>query len=804
MVIFGLTSMGKQASKTEPRKVVVTSSLSGTVRPCLVHIIPILTSGAIIAVNVHGVFIGIDFPGALKSDTMTLLGLQVAAKAQEILVVASLSQIIFQFVRHELLFGDGLPLGLIGSGFTFSTLGFYFTKEFYGALTYLASQRKRGRKIAFLFLLVVCGLTSLLAGPASAVLLVPKTQAYPAGGTKFYLNGTEEDFWPKDLSDVSELRHLCSSTNSTSLGICPGGGFVSLQQQWASLNYTNFILQNIPDYAKEISGSRFYWPVHSRASQIPPLYAVGDPRQDRPDISSPKPYTWIVQAHAAAAVTLQRLASDWWNVVSSRLGVDPLLVDDRNIQASVLSSISSVRCADPQNMSISDNTIQFPTIQGRFTWSSNAPFIDPGLNSTAVDHVRFHWVHLTSDFGAVSIGGVFESPWVSDQKSRLVVGCSVQTGWVPTQLLSNSYNFWSGWYPWGIQFGGRTPSWNNVADGEELHPTNGRIALGDDWLNLLTPPATQLQTGSGSLSTIETILQDVGLASTATSVAGTTLTSDWLESDRLSMAGKTRFLEAIICSIISDGLSRSGSHRIFDTTGPASTWPLAMYNQRADFEDQILKGGSAFELPDATSGEFTTLEASMRVSGFSYRVSLAGFLSISLLLVYVLMAVIHICWLLKKRRTSRSWNTISELIALAQNSRPALQSLKNSGAGIKSMKTFGQVAKIRIRQQRPESSELEHVELVFEDDMAPTAMTSDSVSDKGIDRAKSTSMMSQLEPTQRGRGGSWTFPLSPNRLYPQTDIERDRSPDLRTRLLPGEKTAGNTMYDMIQADRLYH
>ena len=802
MVNFCLTSMGKQAPKTEPRKVVVASSLSAAVRPCLIHIIPILTSSAIIAVNVRGVYIGIDFPGALKSDTMTLLGLQVAAKAQEILIVASLSQIIFQFVRHELLFGDGLPLGLIGSGFAFSTLGFYFTKEFYGALTYLASQSKRGRKIAFLLLLVVCGLTSLLAGPVSAVLLVPKTQAYPAGGTKFYLNGTEEDFWPEDLSDISELRHLCSSSNSTSLGICPGGGFVSLHQQWASLNYTDFIQQNIPVYAKEIAGSSFYWPVHSRASQIPPLYAVGDPRQDRPDISSPEPYTWIVQAHAAAAVTLQRLASDWWHIVSSRLDVDPLLIDDRNIQAAVPSSISSVRCANPQNMSISDNTIQFPTIQGRWTWSSNAAFTDSGLNTTAVDHVRFHWVHLTSDFGAVSIGGVFESPWVSDQKSRLVVGCSVQAGWVPTQLFSNSYNFWSGWYPWGIEFGGRRPPWNDVANGEELLPTNGRIALGDDWLSLLTPPATTLQTGGYSPSTIETILEDVGLASTALSVSGTTLTDDWLDSDRLSMAGKTRFLEAIICSIIADGLSRSGSHRIFNTTGPASTWPLAMYNQRADFDHQILKGGSAFEIPDATAGDFTTLKASMQISGFSYRVTLAGFLSMLLLLIYILMAVIHICWLLKKRRTSQSWNTVSEFIALSQNSRPAFESLKNSGAGIKSMKTFGRVAKIRIRHQRPGSSEPEHVELVFEDDMAPTAIISDTVSD--IDVAMSTSRMSQSEPTQRGRGGSWTFPLSPNRLYPQTDIEREPSPDLRTRLLAGDETAKNTMYSMIQVDRLYH
>jgi hypothetical protein len=791
------TNHRKRGTKNEPRKVVVAGSLKDAAWPCLIHLVPILTSSAILAVNVRGLYIGIDFPGAVKADTMVLLSLQVAAKAQEILIVASLSQIIFQFVRHELLFGNGLPLGLIGSGLAFNNVGFFFTKEFYGAVTYLAFQRNKWRSIAFIVLLVLCGLMSLLAGPVSAILLVPKAQAYPAGGTKFYLNGSSEDFWPQDLSDTSELQRFCRSNNSTELAICPAGGFSSLQQQWASLNYTNFIKQNIPNYAKDLSGSRFYWPVHSQASPIPPLYALGDARQDRPDITTTEPYTWLVQAHAASAVTLQRLTTDWWNAVSSWLGVNPLLIDDRSVQASVRSSLSSVRCASPQNLSISDNILQFPTIHGRWGWSPNTAFTDQTLNSTAVDHIRFHWVHLPSEFGAVSIGGVFESPWVSDQKSRLVIACSAQTGWVPTQLLTNSYTFWSGWYPWDIKFGGRTPSWTDVANGKELLPTNGRIALGDDWLNLLTPPVPSSQNGNGPLSTIETILGNAGLASTAASGSSPTLTDDWLYSDRLSNAGKTRFLEAIICSILADGLSRSGSHRIFNTTGPASTWALSMYNPRADFDKRILNGQSAFESPDVIATDFTTLEASMQISGYSFRVSLADYLSMSVLLAHILMASIHICWLLKKKQTSRSWSTISELITLAQNSQPAFHALKNTGAGIKARETFASLAKIRVRQM-PGSPELEHVELIFGDGKVVL-----SEPQKSLDSAKTTSRTSESEPTHRGRGGAWTFPLSYNRLYAQSDIEQEPSPNLRERLIPRDDAAEDTKDDVIHIDSLY-
>lgn len=44
------------------------------------------------------------------------------SRIKELLIVASSSEIILHWVRWQLVFGDGLPLGLIGSGFTFSQL----------------------------------------------------------------------------------------------------------------------------------------------------------------------------------------------------------------------------------------------------------------------------------------------------------------------------------------------------------------------------------------------------------------------------------------------------------------------------------------------------------------------------------------------------------------------------------------------------------------------------------------------------------------------------------------------------------
>jgi hypothetical protein len=777
-----LPSSPPSPSKGEPRKIVVSESFGTAVRRSLFHLLPITTSTAILAINIHGFYIGVDFSGALKSDTINLMLLQLAAKAQEIMIVASLGLIVLHAVRYELLFGDGLPLGLIGSGVSFSNFEFFFKKEFYGALRYVVYQGNKPRKIGFVALLVLSGLTSLLAGPASAVLLVPKTQGYPAGGTQFFLDGSALQFWPEDVSvGLSELQLYCSSENSTSLGICPAGGFLSLWERWNTLNYTNFIDQNIPPYAADLAGSRFYWPVHSPESQIPPLYAVGNPRLDNQPL---QPYTWLVQAHAASATVLQHIAADWWEAVLSHLHINPLKIDDRNVKASVPSVISAVRCADAQNISASKNVVQFPTIEGRWDWAANAGFTVETLESSASNSLRFQWVHLPDEFGTASIGAVFETPWLSDNNSRVVVGCSAQTGWVPTDVFTDSYTFWSGWYPWGIQFGGRTPAWTAVGGGQQLLPTNGRIALSDDWLELLTPPVPTsiAESQSGQASTIESILGDVGLADITEPWNGTTLTEDWLNSDLMNNGGKTRFLEAIICSILADGLSRYGSHRVFNTTGPNSAWPLAMYNPRPDFDKRILKGKMAFESPSVPSLDLTTLQTRMQISGFSYQITLAGYLSMVVLLTHGAMALFHISWVLFHKQTSRSWNSIAELVALSQNSQPAFHSLGNTGGGIKYATTSARVAKVRVRPQ-PGNPHLDHIELVFEDFAGPkgASVSHAAAAATGASAASSESLLSLARKT-------WTFPLSADRSY-ESDVELESGTGVREGLIPKVRLA---------------
>ncbi|RMZ91414.1 hypothetical protein DV736_g1338, partial [Chaetothyriales sp. CBS 134916] len=714
----------------EKRKVIVTTSIRIATCRCWIHFLPIATSILILVLNIRGVYIGQDFQGPLKSQTINLMFLQLAAKAQELCIVASLAFIVQHSVRNELLFGDGLPLGLIGSGLSFSSLGFFFTKEFYGAIGYITTHSKKSRKVAFISLLIIAGLIATLAGPASAVLLVPQTRQWPSGGTQIFLPASEESFWPADLTGAMPvLEQLCGNDTSTDVAVCPAGGFRSLSEHWRRLNYTNFEQQSVPSYAKNMSGSDFYWPVHSPDSLLAPLYSMGNIRHG---MSS----TFLVQPHAAAATILQQTTLDWWTALTSPGRTKASLIDDRQVVTHARSAIVSTRCAQPLVLLADDKTIPMPAVNGRFNFGRALDFTDNNISVAPTHHIRFNWVHQPIEYGAASIGAVFQSPWSDTNTSRVAIGCTVQTGWVPTNVQTDSYTFWTGWYPWNVSFGERTPAWSRTSNA----PTNGRIALGDTWLDMLTPTIssdTDSSVEDWQPSTIESILDSVGITSPDSSKGTTSLLEDWNASDG-NDRGRTAYIECLISSILVDGLSRTGSALIFDTSnGPSSQWPFAWYRPLPNFAHLILNGGgthtvanAAFRPPAGPPDSFVTLKSTMAISGFSLQLSLSGILAMVVLLTHILMATADMVWILINRHTSHSWSTVSELIALAQNSQPAFDVLANTSSGIKCSSTFSRLAKIRVvRRQREKpaaavvsssqslslsATASEHVELVFQ------------------------------------------------------------------------------------------
>jgi hypothetical protein len=756
----------------EPPKVVITRSILAALRSCAVHLLPILVSSIVIAYSMKGAYLGADLMSPFKSETINLMLFQLCAKAHEMAIVASLAVIVLQYIRHELLFGEGLPLGLLGSGLAFNHVEYFISQEFRGSLRYVAAGSKT-RKIALIALILVAGVVAALAGPASATLLVPKSQDWSAGGTPFYLNGTDDQFWPDDLSeDISELQALCTQETSAERAICPGGGYGSLLAHWGTMNSSTFQTQGVRSYAKELSGSRFYWPISSPLSLIPPLYALGDIQQE------PNGKTTLTQPHAATTVILQKLAEDWWNALQEEKGLTDNQVDDRTALATFKNAITVVRCGEPQQLRASDTVVVFPVVHGRFDFGDALPLEVETLNKTRADHLRFQWVHLPADFGAASIGGLFESPWSSrwtGESSRAVIGCTVQAGWVPATVYTDKYTFWTGWYPWNILFGDRTPAYNPAS----TERTNGRVALGDDWLELLTPPAaaTALEDSSWYPSTIESIFHAAGVATSPES---------WLSRDNAAWE-RVSLVEAIICSVILDGLSRTGSHRVFNTTRSLSDWSITNYTPLPEFTSLILENRPAMQAPSTNPDRYITLKAEMKISGFSLQSSLATYLAMSVLLIHMFMATAHTIYIIVQRHTSGSWSTVGELIALSQNSRPAFSVLPNTGGGIQRLKTYAKVAKIRVIRC-PDSSvdndDAERIELLFDDS---------SVSDSALEDSKRSFREpgNELRRLRKSRlfhpatwprphiyteqvgsisENNWPLPSSTERLVPDSDL----------------------------------
>ena len=187
---------------------------------------------------------------------------------------------------------------------------------------------------------------------------------------------------------------------------------------------------------------------------------------------------------------------------------------------------------------------------------------------------------------------------------------------------------------------------------------------------------------------------------------------------QIGSSNRTLYLEWIISLLVTDGLVRQGSSKALNTSGPASEWSPLDYNPRPDFDRQVLGYGLALEKPFAPN--ITTVNWYLTIQGFSYRASLStDYLSVSVLLSHIVLALGHTVWLIYRRQSSACWDTITELVTLAQNSHPAHAVLKNTSAGIKCIGTFAKVAKVRVvretdlENEEPTTAPPTHVELVF-------------------------------------------------------------------------------------------
>ena len=176
----------RYAKRKEHTKIAIRRSRVTAFLRTLIHALPVGLTLWIITTNWNGYYVG--------SFTYNLLYYQVGAKVLEIMIQASLTTIIFSYIRHEIAIGSGLPFGALFSGLQVGQISYLWSKEFWGSMT--ARGLPIQRRLIMLAIILICFLLAAAAGPSAATLLVPRLDYWPAGTTHIWVNATTEDLWP--------------------------------------------------------------------------------------------------------------------------------------------------------------------------------------------------------------------------------------------------------------------------------------------------------------------------------------------------------------------------------------------------------------------------------------------------------------------------------------------------------------------------------------------------------------------------------------------------------------------------------
>jgi len=153
-------------SPSERRKIAMHHSRPIAAYHILLHVVPLGAAISLLCLNWFSVFVGPEFSNAAA--------LQFAAKIHELLMQASIGEVVLAIIHTQMMTGS-IPLGALSTSMRASHLSSIWSLDFMSAVT---SQSFVGwRKLLFATLVPILILLISLVGPASAVLMIPRLGA---------------------------------------------------------------------------------------------------------------------------------------------------------------------------------------------------------------------------------------------------------------------------------------------------------------------------------------------------------------------------------------------------------------------------------------------------------------------------------------------------------------------------------------------------------------------------------------------------------------------------------------------------
>lgn len=493
----------KTPQPTEVPKPIVRTSLSASLALATIHVLPVMVSTTVIGLNLGHLWLGITLPGSLTDNDLMSAIFQVFAKVQELLMVASLTTVVYHIIMHHLIAAEGVPFGFLFGTFSFSEFSYFWSSEFWGAMDGRVSLASKSSMVA---MLCAAGLIAAFAGPSVAVLLIPRQQDWHAGGTEFYLRANESDIFPRNLS-VSDLPVECRGPDASRYAICPSGGFNALSLYTSSLqtirNDENMV--PVPSSATGQWGS--YGLFQQQLVSIPGMH-LGTQQLPMSTISG-SIRGIVCQTEAVApfvpiALYSSSLSNDWESIAATaQFNVRrPSLAEYRWRNSKTVSAEGKIpavrtRCSAAQNLSMAATVVNFPVLPDAACPDGELPVSLSQINNTPSSSARLTWVHnLPDELGSVSVGVLFEAPWTNSDTSRTVVGCSIDARWTKGDVKNNQA------YPTVIA---STENWKIVAGyiAPMFMPPNNRswlpIGLDATWVEVADAGALQRLLASSAI-----------------------------------------------------------------------------------------------------------------------------------------------------------------------------------------------------------------------------------------------------------------------------------------------------------------
>lgn len=635
----------------------------------LLHIVPLCTSIFLVSINIIGYWLGTEISGIQGYNSAKLGGLQFAAKMHEITIMASLSTIVFTLVQMRLV-SQKVAFGSVFSGLQFQTLSYLWSKELWEVIV---SEWGQPHGKLFVVALLLATVLAPSVGPSSAVLMVPKLQDWPVGGTEFWLNATRDELWPLEVSDSGVDRSCAVTENSRQL-YCPSSGLQAFLggHVWG-LRGLNFLsggwgANEMVDTPTEVSlpgthSSRILWEGYLQEELIIVAFC---------------PSTVVADSLALAAMH--------WDYASRCAPLRPHFARRNSASFTITNlkqPITNVVCNN-LNLTggISDllkGGIGFPVWDTYMHGANAFPKLDSSaLANQVLEQLKknssrpdLFWLKLDqSVFGNNSIGVIATLPATSEQgqNSSKVLACTVDSHWMSLQYQINTTTSDA---PWAVRADFNT--FKSLR--RSFIAALPRIHIDTKWAQYLNP--------SSSTKNI-TFFEELAVSAGIWSADGDTQTEQIEFSDYA--------VESILAGMITNGLSTVS----FQSTGIQGTVPgsLDCYSGWVDpFFPRAPRGlgraaGTPWNMTGVDTTNMTRFTMTVTANGYAYGVSGAtSIVAIVILLVYCAMAIfhaVHVCW---TGLSSSSWDSIPDLAALAIQSSPT-EVLKNTGAGISTTAVF--------------------------------------------------------------------------------------------------------------------